>query len=53
MALEEAAERSRQEELKRRKRALQNERVKKVIEELNGNLNFSFAVFSTALKLYH
>lgn len=38
MALEEAAEVSRQRELKRRKVQLQNERFKKVVEELNGNL---------------
>lgn len=35
MALEEAAELSRQSELKRRKRLLQNERFKKVVSELN------------------
>lgn len=36
MALEEAAELSRQEELKRRKKALQNERFKRVLDEMKG-----------------
>lgn len=37
MALEETAELNRQRELKRRKQHLQNERFKKVVDELNGN----------------